>query len=193
MAPLVQLLLSAGPTVIRLIGERFGDKGKDVAHKVATVVEAVQGKPPTEAAGDINTAVQGMSPDEMVVFSQMQIELARIAAEREKQALDHELGMYTQEQQTHRTEATEGTDFVKETRPRIARQSAAACFIYVLVFELIEAIGKLVDKTIAGADWEIATALLAPCLGYMGMRTLDAFSKWKTAPADLLHKIEGRR
>ena len=191
MAPLIQLLLSAGPTVIRMIGERFGSSGKGVADKVARAVESAQGNSNAEAS--INHVVQNMTSDEIDVFSHMQLELEKIKAEREKNQLAHDLGLYTQEQQTHRTEAKHGNDYVKETRPRIARQSAAVCFIYVLTFELIELISRIMGNTVDGADWQIASALLTPCLGYMGMRTLDAFSKWKTAPTSILQKIESRR
>lgn len=192
MIPMAQLLLSAGPSLIRMAGRAFGDKGERVGNTIADVVEAVKGKPAVVAEASINQAVAGMTPDEMSIFSQMQIRLAEIAADREKNQLNHDLGIYTQEQETHRTEAAEGTDYVKETRPKIARQSAAITFIYVLSFEFIKTIYVALDLEHSGADWQIAGALISPCLGYMGMRTIDAFSKWKTAPGQLLAKIGNR-
>lgn len=183
MGSLISLLLAAGPTVIRMIGDRFGSTGKEVADIAADTVEKLKGRAPAQQEAEVRLMLKNMTMEQRATLADLEVSLASIEAEREKNRLEHNASIYHDEQETHRSEAEHGTDYVKETRPKIARQSAAACFIYVLLFELLEALARISDKQFDGADWQIATALLTPCLGYMGMRTVDAFSKWKTAPS----------
>lgn len=192
MAPLISALITAGPSLLRLVGSKFGTQGSRTADMVADVVEKVTDVHSPETAADLEKSIAGMTPDQREVLLSMQIELNRITVERESNRYAHQLGMYTQEQETHRIESKYGTDYVKETRPKIARQSFTCTVIYLLFSESASYIGRLCNIELPGANWQLIAVLLSPCLSYMGMRTIDAFSKWKTAPMAVLGKLNGR-
>jgi hypothetical protein len=63
-------------------------------------------------------------------------------------------------------------EYVRRTRPMMARQSWYATVVYIFASELAHA-AKL---TAGGANWEIASILLAPAAAYLGFRSLDKFS-----------------
>jgi len=186
------LLYQAGSFALRQIGNARGGKTKAILDTVANVVESTQGKNKAETEQTISDAVKGLPPENRAEIYELQVELEKLVNEREKNQQDHDTAIYTQEQETHRTEAQHGTDFVKETRPWIARTSFKATMWYVGSTEFLARMGDALDKNIGGADWQIAAALLSPCLGYMGMRTIDAFSKWKSAPLSALKKLSNR-
>lgn len=108
-----------------------------------------------------------MEVQERMQLRQLQFEQARLA-------ITDKQHQHEQQQETIRNGDNAEDEYVRHTRPKMARQSFYAGTIYVLVFELLAAfdIG-------AGADMALACALYSPALGYMGFRTLDAFSKHK--------------
>jgi hypothetical protein len=65
-------------------------------------------------------------------------------------------------------------EYVRHTRPKMARQSWLVGAAYAVFFEASEVAGYG-----GGADLEIGLTIMAPCLAYMGFRTFDKFSKTK--------------
>ena len=63
-------------------------------------------------------------------------------------------------------------EYVRHTRPKIARQSWYFGSAFVFGFEVAKVFGYG-----EGAPVEIALTLLAPALAYSGFRTLDKFAK----------------
>jgi hypothetical protein len=63
-------------------------------------------------------------------------------------------------------------EYVRHTRPKIARQSWYFGSAFVFAFELAG-----VFKYGEGAPAEIALILLSPALAYSGFRTIDKFAK----------------
>ena len=86
---------------------------------------------------------------------------------KDKQA-EHE-----QQQLTIRGGDNAGDEYVRHTRPMMARQSWYATMIYIIGFEGSQAF-KLFDM---GANWDLAMILLAPAAAYLGFRSLDKFRK----------------
>lgn len=188
------LLWQAGSYALRKLGEKKGGTTGVALNAVANIVESTQGKNPTEAQATIGSAVQQLPAESRAEIYELQVELETLANEREKNKQDHQVAMYAQEQHTHRIEAEHGTDYVKNTRPWACRTSLKVTIWYVVLMELLSAITKAFDVDgFDGADWRVMSAFLSPCLGYMGMRTVDAFSKWKTAPASILNKLSPSR
>jgi hypothetical protein len=188
------LLWQAGSYALRKLGENKGGVTGEVLNTVANIVESTQGKNPAEAQAMIGGALQQLPAESRAEIYELQVELETLSNEREKNKQDHDVSMFTQEQETHRTEAKHGTDYVKNTRPWVCRASLKATMWYVGSMEFLSsASSALGNNNISGAEWEIITALLSPCLGYMGMRTVDAFSKWKTAPSSILNKLSPNR
>lgn len=79
-----------------------------------------------------------------------------------------------EQQLTIRTGDTAGDEYVRHTRPMMARQSWYATMSYVLGFELLKAF----KITIIGADMNLAMIVIAPAAAYLGFRTFD--KKWGT-------------
>lgn len=77
-----------------------------------------------------------------------------------------------EQQLTIRTGDTAGDEYVRHTRPMMARQSWYATMSYVLGFELLKAF----KITIIGADMNLAMIVIAPAAAYLGFRTFD--KKW---------------
>lgn len=69
-------------------------------------------------------------------------------------------------------EHEEARIFTKLTRPTIARRAAWATFAYALLMAGAQLAGHG-----PGPDALVIGALFSPALGYMGARTVDAFSK----------------
>jgi hypothetical protein len=96
-----------------------------------------------------------------------------IRAMAEMQFVDQQKA-HEQQQQTIRTGDTAEDEYVRHTRPKMARQSWYVTAGYVVAFEL----GKHIDWT-PGASLELAALLAAPAAAYLGFRSLD---KWREAP-----------
>lgn len=86
---------------------------------------------------------------------------------KDKQA-EHE-----QQQLTIRGGDSAGDEYVRYTRPMMARQSWYATMGYIIGFEGCKAL-KFFDF---GANWDLAMILLAPAAAYLGFRSLDKFRK----------------
>lgn len=160
MGTLISLLLSAGPTVIRMFGQSKGGNTEAVAETVADLIDSSNGKP-TEA--QMQAMVKSLDP---VAIKELQLGLAQIEAEREKNQLDHDLGMHKAQQ------ATIQSIDVKGVRPEIANRHSWFTVLYLFVFEGAAIFGKG-----TGANWEVATLIAAPTLAWFGFRTWDKFSK----------------
>lgn len=79
---------------------------------------------------------------------------------------------HRQQQETIQNGDNSTDEYVRRTRPMMARQSWYVTAAYVFVFEGMAAFGRG-----SGVDWEIAMMLLSVALAYNGFRTFDK-SKW---------------
>lgn len=87
----------------------------------------------------------------------------------EELRLKDEQAEHEQQQLTIRSGDNAGDEYVRHTRPMMARQSWYATMGYVLIFEGLKA-GGLFST---GAVMELAMILLAPSAAYLGFRSLD--------------------
>lgn len=90
------------------------------------------------------------------------LRLTEEARQRDEQ-LQHE-----QQQQTIRAGDAAPDEYVRRTRPRMARQSWAVTAVYVLAFEAAKAGGIGTGPAV-----ELAMLLSAPAWAYLGFRTID--------------------
>ncbi len=104
-------------------------------------------------------------------------ELRALALQSELARIQSDDKQFSESQSTIRTEMEHGNDYVKETRPRMARGSFMAGTCYILVAETARLISAAYGGDINGADTAIAATLYGPAGFYMTMRTVDAFSK----------------
>lgn len=76
---------------------------------------------------------------------------------------------HAEQQQTIRNGDNSEDEYVRRTRPLIARQSWYGTLAYVFVFEIMSAT-KLAD---VGANWELAMLLISPAAAYLGFRAWE--------------------
>jgi hypothetical protein len=162
MAPLINTLLTMGPSLIRLFGQSKGGKTEVVAETLADVVNAVQGKPLNEQNKSLTSAIHGLPTD---ILKEIELGLAKIEAERENNRMQHDLGMHQAQQSTLQSRD------IKGVRPAIASRHSWFTIGYISVMEL----ASLFDKG-SGANMEIAIAIASPTLAWFGFRTWDKFS-----------------
>ncbi|NVP03171.1 hypothetical protein HWA77_23475, partial [Photobacterium damselae subsp. damselae] len=93
---------------------------------------------------------------------------------------------HLQTQSTIREGDNAADEYVRHTRPKMARQSWMVTALYVLVFSLMEALGKG-----TGPSLDIALMLLSPAWAYLGLRTLDGFAPHSKASGDKVMSVIG--
>lgn len=170
-------LLSAGPTVLRMIGKLFGGKTEGVADQVAAFADQVKGLPADKAQQEFNQRLAYLPPEAQVELKKIALESERIQAEQEQARLQADTDQHLGSQETIRAEIIHGDEYVAHTRPKIARLSAYLGLSYLFIAEVASRVAEPFDIVIAGADPAVAGVLLGPCVYYMTMRTFDAFSK----------------
>lgn len=180
----ITLLLTAGPTLIRVAGSLFGGKTSETANTVAGLVDAVSGLPAAARKEKLEQQIAQLPPEAQVQLQALQVQLVKIEQEREAARLTAETAQQAQVQETSRVEAQSSDEYVRRTRPMIARQSAQLTFYYAftteILFQALVAIAKLaagIDISLPRCDPYIAGALFSPCLTYIGARSFDAFSR----------------
>ena len=103
-------------------------------------------------------------------------ELAKMANEtriKELELADVQ-SAHSEQQDTIKNGDNASDEYVRHTRPMMARQSWYGGLFYIFGFEIAK-----VFAYGTGAQFEIAMTILAPSLAYMGFRTMDKFTRWK--------------
>ena len=83
--------------------------------------------------------------------------------------LNDEQAAHAEQQQTIRNGDSSEDEYVRHTRPMMARQSWYATMAYIIGFEALKAI----DLFKTGAVVELAMIVIAPAAAYLGFRSLD--------------------
>jgi hypothetical protein len=91
----------------------------------------------------------------------------------EEARLKDEQAAHAEQQQTIRSGDNSQDEYVRHTRPLMARQSWYATVGYIAAFEVFKAAGVFQS----GADVQLAILLLAPAGAYLGFRSLDKFGQ----------------
>lgn len=176
---LATLAVQQGPTLIRGIASLFG--GSDTASKVADIVETV-GKAglPADAQADLVASQLATLPAEaQVELAKLKVELEKEATRRQELELADGQASHHETQETIRAGDAAPDEYVRQTRPLMARQSWAMTAIYVMTFSLLHAWGKG-----DGPDGNMAIMLMTPALAYLGLRTLDGWAPYSKASGD---------
>ncbi|WP_027671289.1 hypothetical protein [Rheinheimera baltica] len=165
---LASALLTLGPDAIKFIGAKLGkSKVADLAADVVTVVGNNYVNPEAQQAALVQN-LKHFNADELDELLSMRVTLEQEA--------------------TKRHQATQGTiqngdnskdEYVRQTRPLIARLSMYASVLYAIGFEALKASG-IGD----GASFEVLLWLFSPALTYMGLRTIDGFAPYSKSSGD---------
>jgi len=157
-APVVGTLLGGpiGGSIGGLIANKLGVENdpKAILEKLQTDPEAL-------------IKIKQMESEERQQLRQLQYKATELeATERMRQ---HETT-----QKTIQVGDTAEDPYVRHTRPMMARWSFFGSLAYLFLFELLASFGIG-----AGANEYLLGILLGPSVTYMGVRTVDAFSKHK--------------
>lgn len=157
-APLVGSLLGGplGGSVGTLIADKLGvkDDASEILNKLKTDPESL-------------VKIKQMESDERQQLRQLKFEEAKLKSEERK----HE---HQTTQETIQTGDTAEDKYVRRTRPKMARLSFYFGTLYALVMEAAT-LWDIGD----GANPVLLGTLYGPAFTYLGMRTVDAFSKYK--------------
>jgi hypothetical protein len=162
-----------GPAVIRGIASLFG--GNDTASKVADIVEqvgSIAGLSPEQKIAKTAEKIAAMPPEVLLGLEQLKVELEKEQTRRQELAYSDQQSTHRETQTTIRNGDNATDEYVRRTRPLMARQSFYIGSLYVIGMELLRALGE----SSSGADWALAIAIYTPALTYMGLRTLDGFA-----------------
>ena len=80
---------------------------------------------------------------------------------------------HEQQQLTIRNGDGADDEYVRHTRPMMARQSWYVVMAYIVGFEALKALNLFGT----GASWDLAMILIAPASAYIGFRSLDKYRK----------------
>lgn len=169
---LAALAVQQGPALIRGIAGLFG--GSDTANKVADMVEQVSGIGLTAAQQQASIEEQLgriTDPAALVELQKLKVELEKEQTRRQELQLADSQAEQATTQQTIREGDSATDEYVRNTRPLMARQSWYATALYVLAFE-----GLRVAGFGDGADLSVISLLSSPGWAYMGLRTIDGFA-----------------
>jgi hypothetical protein len=144
----------------------------NVPGAIAAGVALVSGATGTNDPQAALAQLQG-NPEAMLKLKELAIqEQASIRAHihtMEELRLKDEQAAHHEQQETIRSGDNANDEYVRHTRPLMARQSWYATMGYVIGFELLKIFG-LVQT---GAVVELAMLLVAPAGAYIGFRTFD--------------------
>lgn len=85
---------------------------------------------------------------------------------------------HQQQQKTIQTGDNSNDEYVRRTRPKMARQSWYSTMAYIFLFEGAKQLGQG-----SGASWDLALVLMSPAGAYLGFRTFDKISSmWAGRP-----------
>lgn len=172
---LAALAVQQGPAMIRGIASLFGgsETAVSVANKVADMVEQVSGIGFTadQQQANIEQQLMRLPPEAIAELQNIKLELEKEQTRRlELERADQQAEQATT-QQTIREGDGAKDEYVRHTRPLMARQSWQAGALYIVLFTVLRAFGYG-----DGPDFEMAMLMLTPAWAYMGLRTLDGFA-----------------
>jgi len=145
-----------------------------VAAGVALVGSATGQNDPTKALEALQTNPETVLKLKELAFKEEDSIRQHIRA-MEEMRLKDEQAAHAEQQHTIRSGDQAEDEYVRHTRPMMARQSWYATMVYVVGFEGL----KAADVFKMGASWDLAMILIAPAAAYLGFRSLDKFRKSK--------------
>ncbi|WP_262032680.1 holin family protein [Serratia liquefaciens] len=184
ISTVASLLMKAGPSVLRSIGSLFGGDTAKTANSVAGIVETVgNAVSPQDQQRVLEQKLAQLSPEQLVQLESLKVQLQQFQLERDKAVLADRQAAHHEQQETVRNGDNSVDEYVRRTRPLMARLSLYSSILYVLLLAIGQQGASI--STAAGhamvmpePDWDIALMLAMPALTYLGFRTLDGFARY---------------
>lgn len=170
MLPIVSFLVSNG---LGLVANAILAKGKEAIEKKTGLDLSRASLTPEEM-----TKLKQFELEHEATLMQLRIEDNRLETELRKAEIAADLGFMEAAQETGRIEVQSADEYVRRTRPRLARLSFYSGLGYVVctgvVFPIASALTVL---SLPDLDAYILGAIYSPCLAYVGVRSVEAFSR----------------
>lgn len=168
-------LKSNAGTGATLVGSLLtGNVPGAVAAGIALVGSATGSNDPAQALASLQN-----DPTTMLKLRELAIQdeanIREHVRAMEELRLNDEQANQAEQQATIRSGDNAKDEYVRNTRPLMARQSWYATMSYIIVFEAFEALGYFSF----GSSVDLSAVLIAPAAAYMGFRTLDKFNAAK--------------
>lgn len=192
LSTIASVLLKAGPSVMRTVGSWFGGDTAKTADSVAGIVESVNGAiNPQDQQRVLEQKLAQLPPEQFVQLESLKVQLEQYQLERDKSLLADQQAAHHEQQETIRNGDNATDEYVRQTRPRMARLSLYSSITYVMLMSVGQQAGAVAGAyghafSMPAPDWDIALMLASPALGYLGFRTLDGFARFSKSSK---HKV----
>ncbi len=192
LSTIASVLLKAGPSVMRTVGSWFGGDTAKTADSVAGIVESVNGAiNPQDQQRVLEQKLAQLPPEQFVQIESLKVQLEQYQLERDKSLLADQQAAHHEQHETIRNGDNATDEYVRQTRPRMARLSLYSSIAYVMLMSIGQQAGAVAGAyghafSMPAPDWDIALMLASPALGYLGFRTLDGFARFSKSSK---HKV----
>ena len=192
LSTVASVLLKAGPSLVRTVGGWFGSDTSRAADSVASIVETVNGAiNPADQQRVLEQKLAQLPPEQLVQLETLKVQLQQFQLERDKAQLADQQAAHHEQQETIRNGDNATDEYVRQTRPLMARLSLYSSIAYVMIMSLGQQAGAVAGAfghafSMPEPDWDIALMLATPALGYLGFRTLDGFARYSKSSK---HKV----
>lgn len=194
LSTIASALLKAGPSLVRTVGAWFGSDSTTAkaADSVASIVETVNGAiNPADQQRVLEQKLAQLPPEQLVQLEGLKVQLQQFQLERDKAQMADQQAAQHEQQETIRNGDNATDEYVRQTRPLMARLSLYSSIAYVMLMSLGQQAGAVAGAfghafSMPEPDWDIALMLATPALGYLGFRTLDGFARYSKSSK---HKV----
>ncbi|MEY7696521.1 hypothetical protein [Klebsiella quasipneumoniae] len=194
LSTVASVLLKAGPSLVRTVGGWFGGDSATAkaADSVASIVETVNGAiNPADQQRVLEQKLAQLPPEQLVQLETLKVQLQQFQLERDKAQMADQEAAHHEQQETIRNGDNATDEYVRQTRPLMARLSLYSSIAYVMIMSLGQQAGAVAGAfghtfSMPAPDWDISLMLATPALGYLGFRTLDGFARYSKSSK---HKV----
>ncbi len=167
------------PFITALLGNGLGLIANAVLVKGKEYVEAQTGvRLDVDMTPESLTKLQQWQLENEPELMRLRVENNRIDAELEKAKIAADVAFQQNAQETARVEIQSTDEYVRRTRPSLARKSFFAGTAYTLLTGVVfPVINEIYGTKLPGLDAYILGAIYSPALTFMGIRSIEAFSK----------------
>lgn len=195
LSTVASVLLKAGPSLLRTVGGWFGGDAAKTADSVAGVVENVGNAiNPADQQRVLEQKLAQLPPEQFVQLESFKVQLEQFQLERDKAKLADQQAAHHEQQETIRNGDNATDEYVRQTRPLMARLSLYSCILYVMIMSVGQQAGAVAtafghEFAMPAPDWDIGLMLATPALSYLGFRTLDGFARYSKSSK---HKVQAQ-
>nr|EGT0065554.1 hypothetical protein [Klebsiella michiganensis] len=144
LSTVASVLLKAGPSLVRTVGGWFGSDTARAADSVASIVETVNGAiNPADQQRVLEQKLAQLPPEQLVQLEGLKVQLQQFQLERDKAQMADQQAAQHEQQETIRNGDNATDEYVRQTRPLMARLSLYSSIAYVMIMSLGQQAGAV--------------------------------------------------